>query len=214
MKIKPEKPLQAAQVNPRVASTKSNGIRSIPNALSVFRLTGVPVLFLLITFPEPWWFLAWFILLGITDSLDGYLARKWNQVSEFGAFLDTIADIAYYISAAWFLYQLFPHIIIPNLGYLAVFFVIFGLVLMYTLIRFRKVHMLHTHISRLCGVLVFSAMIASFFTDTTLFLRAIILLYTLAFIEFMLIFTLFGEVSANTRSIFAAARQEKGRREL
>lgn len=188
---------------------RKNEHYNVPNALSVFRLVGVPLLFWLVTFPEPWWFLGWFIILGLTDSLDGALARKWNQTSEFGAFLDTIADLAYYFSAAWFLYFLFPDYITPNLGYLTVLLVMFGIVLIYTLVRFRKVHMLHTHISRFSGVLVFIAMIASFFMDTTLVVRTVILLYTFAFIEFMLIFILYGEVSANTRSIFVAAREKR-----
>lgn len=50
--------------------------------------------------PEGWvpietknWLAAWFfVLAAVTDALDGYLARRWNQTSSFGAFLDPVAD--------------------------------------------------------------------------------------------------------------------------
>lgn len=76
---------------------------NIPNILTVFRLfaaLGVPASYIL--FPSPyadWIAVFLFISAALTDYLDGYLARKWDQVSKFGKMLDPIADKAMVVIA-------------------------------------------------------------------------------------------------------------------
>jgi CDP-diacylglycerol--glycerol-3-phosphate 3-phosphatidyltransferase len=68
---------------------------NIPNALTLLRIALIPVLILMYFIPLDTahvWATVIFILASITDWLDGYLARKWNQTSPFGAFLDPVAD--------------------------------------------------------------------------------------------------------------------------
>jgi cardiolipin synthase (CMP-forming) len=82
----------------------SNRVLTIPNALSFARLLGVPVFLWLVLWPEfggpkhDWWALALLMLSGISDYLDGKLARKWNQVSKVGAILDPAADRLYVLA--------------------------------------------------------------------------------------------------------------------
>ncbi|MFT7053313.1 MAG: CDP-diacylglycerol--glycerol-3-phosphate 3-phosphatidyltransferase, partial [Psychromonas sp.] len=68
---------------------------NIPNILTGFRIFLIPVFVLFYFLPFEWaGFTAAFIFLtaGITDYLDGYLARKLDQHTAFGAFLDPVAD--------------------------------------------------------------------------------------------------------------------------
>ncbi len=68
---------------------------TIPNMLTWLRIVMIPVLGLLFLLPAPWAnaaAAAVFTLASVTDWLDGYLARRWNQLSAFGAFLDPVAD--------------------------------------------------------------------------------------------------------------------------
>lgn len=67
----------------------------IANVLTVARILMIPLVVVLFYMPEHWAKAAtgWiFILAAVTDSLDGYLARKLGQMSALGAFLDPVAD--------------------------------------------------------------------------------------------------------------------------
>lgn len=68
---------------------------SLPNLLTLSRILAVPLLVVLMWSRSPWEWLAAFILYtvaGLTDYLDGYLARAHGTVSKLGQFLDPIAD--------------------------------------------------------------------------------------------------------------------------
>src|SRR5580658_5771153 len=69
---------------------------NLPNALTWLRILMIPAIFALFyLLPFPWAdpaACAAFALAGITDSLDGYYARKLGQTSRLGAFLDPVAD--------------------------------------------------------------------------------------------------------------------------
>ncbi len=67
----------------------------IPNILTYGRILAIPVLILFFYLPVEWSAFAAtvvFMVAAVTDWLDGYLARRWNQTSAFGAFLDPVAD--------------------------------------------------------------------------------------------------------------------------
>jgi len=68
---------------------------NIPNSLTLVRIAFIPLLAILFYLPWNWAHAACslvFILAAVTDWLDGYLARRLNQTSAFGAFLDPVAD--------------------------------------------------------------------------------------------------------------------------
>ena len=65
------------------------------NKITILRMVLVPVLVLLMYLDFPghvYWALAVFIIASISDFLDGYIARHYNQVSNFGKFMDPLAD--------------------------------------------------------------------------------------------------------------------------
>ena len=69
---------------------------NVPNALTILRVLLIPffVLFMIgnVTGYDNYIALVIFVVASLTDSLDGYLARKNNQVTNFGKFMDPLAD--------------------------------------------------------------------------------------------------------------------------
>ena len=71
-------------------------VLTVPNAISVARLAGVPVFLWLVLGPHAdWWAVGLLIAAGVSDWLDGKLARAWNQQSRLGQVLDPAADRLY-----------------------------------------------------------------------------------------------------------------------
>jgi cardiolipin synthase (CMP-forming) len=80
-------------------SARSNRVLTLPNLLSAVRLAGVPLFLWLVLGPEAdGWALALLMVSGITDFLDGWLARRLNQTSVVGQILDPVADRLYILA--------------------------------------------------------------------------------------------------------------------
>mgnify|MGYP001180135906 FL=1 len=68
-------------------------ISTVPNYLTLLRIALIPFIVVLYLTGAPGiWVAGVFLLTSATDWLDGFLARRMNQVSPFGAFLDPVAD--------------------------------------------------------------------------------------------------------------------------
>lgn len=95
VKTKIKKPVQAVQKTLKTVNTNVHKRVNIPNLLTMLRIWAIPAIVATFFFQHPAW--AWaglvlFALAGITDYMDGYLARHLNQLSRFGRVLDPIAD--------------------------------------------------------------------------------------------------------------------------
>ncbi|MBF0342980.1 MAG: CDP-diacylglycerol--glycerol-3-phosphate 3-phosphatidyltransferase [Nitrospirae bacterium] len=75
---------------------------NIPTLLTFSRIVLIPV-FILVTPNYPFWGAVVFGIASITDFLDGYLARRLGQITEFGVIMDPIADKFLVISALFLL---------------------------------------------------------------------------------------------------------------
>src|SRR5919198_5572885 len=62
------------------------------NQLTILRIVFVPVFIILLVYHELGWALSTFVLAGITDVLDGIIARRFGQKTSIGAVLDPLAD--------------------------------------------------------------------------------------------------------------------------
>ncbi|WP_319562342.1 CDP-alcohol phosphatidyltransferase family protein [Marispirochaeta sp.] len=177
-------------------------IVNVPNALSLSRLVLLPVLVLFVLAEWRMVFLVSYIIIGSTDFFDGWVARTFNQKTEFGKKLDSFVDIFFYVGSAWFMYRLHMEYLEPNMPLLKIFFGLFVLSFVVSAIFCGKPIMMHTFLLRLNGVLVYSLIILSGFIDTRYFITLIFFIYLIGFIEEIIIFVRFGEVDPDSKSIF------------
>ncbi len=69
-----------------------SAVLTTANQLTFLRIIFVPVFIILLVYDQTGWALATFMAAGITDVLDGVIARRFGQKTTIGAFLDPIAD--------------------------------------------------------------------------------------------------------------------------
>lgn len=78
--------------------TVQDRIWTVPNILSFARLLGVPLFLWLVLAEHDWWALGLLMFAGLSDWLDGKLARMLNQTSRLGVVLDPAADRLYILA--------------------------------------------------------------------------------------------------------------------
>lgn len=73
---------------------RDSGVRSVtlPNIITIFRFLLVPAVILALLTEKMGWAFAGFLIAGISDGVDGFIARQFDQRSELGAYLDPMAD--------------------------------------------------------------------------------------------------------------------------
>lgn len=80
------------QTSPRLSASVVKAILTTANLLTVLRIIFVPILIILLVYERMGWALATFVAAGLTDGLDGLIARRFGQKTSIGALLDPIAD--------------------------------------------------------------------------------------------------------------------------
>ena len=83
-------------------------MKRIPDLLSMSRIVLCLPLLLVDAMTLPFWIL--YLIAGLTDMVDGFLARRWGVESKFGARLDSLADFVFVLVVG---YKLFPWLKLP-----------------------------------------------------------------------------------------------------
>ena len=127
-------------------------MKRIPDLLSVSRIALCLPLLMVDAMTLPFWVL--YLIAGLTDMLDGFLARRWGVESQFGARLDSLADFVFVIAVG---YKLLPWLKLPATLWMMIGFV--ALVKMVNVICSyvvnHRIAFLHTKANKLTGFLLF-----------------------------------------------------------
>lgn len=174
-------------------------MKSVANYISVGRI--VLTLTLVWIKPLSIAFLTIYILCGISDVLDGYIARKTNTISEVGGKLDTLADL---IMIVVLMSLLYPFISLPTpvfiwIGIIAIIKVIS---MMLVFIKFKTFEILHTYGSKLTGFMLFLFPLVYVATSSRVYMYIVCVVATLSSIEELFIHLLKDELETSKKSIF------------
>ena len=127
---------------------------SIADIITLFRIVGTVLLVVLHPFSTS--FFCVYALAGLTDVLDGWIARKTKTTSDFGARLDSVADLLFY---AVMLFRVLPFLwkVLSNDIWCAVIAIIIVRISAYLVaaVKYHQFVFLHTYLNKLTGVMVF-----------------------------------------------------------
>ena len=154
-------------------------------------------------------FFSVYTVAGLSDALDGWVARKTGTVSEFGARLDSIADICFF---GVLMLKLLPtvHNEMPEGIWYGVCAVLAVRVAAYAVgaLRYRRFAPLHTWLNKLTGGAIFILPYALVFAYGTGYLRAVCALALLAAAEELAMNIRFKEYRADRKSILRIRGEE------
>ena len=157
-------------------------MKYIPNMLSFMRLFLIIPLLLWTPFELP--FMIVYIVAGVSDMIDGPIARKLNATSQFGATLDGGADILLVLVV---LFRLLPLIKIPNWIMVWIVIVIFMKAISSIIgyIRHRRIIFLHTYSNKffIFALFLFPIFYSFMEDEVTAILTILLIIATLAFAE-------------------------------
>ncbi|MBQ3084386.1 MAG: CDP-alcohol phosphatidyltransferase family protein [Clostridia bacterium] len=186
----------------------TNTYLTIPNFITCIRLLGTAALpFTTVSSVE---FYVIYTICGVSDVLDGWLARILKQSSEFGSRLDSVADLLFYFVM---LLMVFPVLWakLPWQIWIAVGAVILLRLVSYTVaaVKYKRFASVHTYANKLTGLLMFSVpyflplcfMVAGCFV--------VCIATALSSLEEFLIHILSKEYNSNVKSIFMLPKAAK-----
>jgi CDP-diacylglycerol--glycerol-3-phosphate 3-phosphatidyltransferase len=142
---------------------ESRSVVNLPNAISLGRLVLAPAMIVIAWHQQASLFRAVFTAAVVSDLLDGVLARILNQRTEFGAKLDSWADMATYLALFFGTCILWPRFIDAHLGLLMGGFGVYTVAFSFGFLKYGRLTSYHTLGGKLTAVLMACSMILWFF---------------------------------------------------
>lgn len=174
---------------------------SAADIITSFRIIGTLTLAILQPFSAA--FFSVYIFTGITDILDGWIARKTHTASDFGARLDSIADLLFY---AVILLKIIPSLwsVLPKgIWYTAAVVLIIRIsAYIVAAFKYRLFASLHTYLNKLTGMLVFFIPFLLITRYAVGYCLAVCIVAAVASLEELVIHLVKQNYNADTKSIF------------
>ena len=184
-------------------------ILKAPNLVSMIRILIAPLLFVFAFLGMETWFLGALLFSGLTDVVDGFLARKFNMITPLGAHLDSWGDFTIYSTMAACAWILWPEITQRELLYYALILFSFLLPALVGLIKFGKVTGYHTWTVKVAVLVTFVGYVALYAEIASWPFMLASGLCVIAGLEEILITFILREERTDVRSVVTALRIRK-----
>jgi CDP-diacylglycerol--glycerol-3-phosphate 3-phosphatidyltransferase len=175
-------------------------MKNLPNIISVLRIFLCSFLPLLAN--RAWMFSLLVAIIGLSDVLDGFLARKWNCTTQVGAVLDSVADLVFFLVILIVLWVFYHPLILSWWIFLLVVAFIRSVSAIVAKIRFRKVLFIHTYANKFAGFVIYLAILSLPFYPQINFYGFVLGTALIAAVEELLIIIIRRDINENTRGIF------------
>jgi cardiolipin synthase (CMP-forming) len=183
---------------------------NIPNILSLFRLFSFPFVMIFVFIGEKNLFVFFICFNLLTDLADGWIARRFNQVTKIGAALDSLADTGLYLQAIAGIFAFKWMDFLPHIISFSIFIGLFILTDLIPLIKFRKFNSYHTLGAKVGGYIkgaFFFVLFVFGFFDW--FYYIMVITGMIAFIESILITIILKESRADIKGLYWLVRGKK-----
>ncbi|MDX2104989.1 MAG: CDP-alcohol phosphatidyltransferase family protein [Candidatus Melainabacteria bacterium] len=184
-------------------------MKNLPNLITSVRLfaaLAIIVLSLTTTLSSPTWFLPLFIAAAASDMLDGFIARKFDLCTDFGATLDSVSDMTLYAAVFVCFANFTPQAMSACSGVFAIGLIIQILHWVYSVRKHGCFPAYHSTLSRVVAYAMFFACLYFWTTKSALVLAAMLSFWILCSIEGMLITHVLTGPRSNVSSIPKALR--------
>ncbi len=181
-----------AQIHPRL---------TLPNLLTGFRFFAAPILLWLAWFGYGNAFLSLLAVAFLTDALDGVTARLTQQVTDFGAKLDSWADLLTYLAIGFGTWWLWRDIVHREDIYVYMIIACFLVPAIVSHIKFGSHTFYHTWLSKLAAASIALSIYPLFLVDTAWPFRLAVFIYVVSAIEHIAITIMLSKPHANIGSI-------------
>ncbi|RTL46129.1 MAG: CDP-alcohol phosphatidyltransferase family protein [Candidatus Melainabacteria bacterium] len=179
-------------------------MNQIPNIITFVRLFAATAIALDCTNPSCWKsFIYWFVAAGISDMLDGAIARRFNWCSQFGARLDSISDLALYMAVTLAICVSRGYAISENCLLVLVGFALQIHHIWYCWSKFRTFPAYHSDLARLSAYGIFFLVVFFWCFGNTLFITVSLALWVLCSVEGVLITQRLQESRENVPGLWA-----------
>lgn len=175
---------------------------NLPNCITASRIIGAVILLFTERFSIPFFII--YTLCGITDAIDGFVARVTKKNSEFGAKLDSVSDLVFY---AVLLFKIFPFLwaeLEMYIWYITLAAIIVRICSYITaIVKYKKFASLHTYANKLTGAAIFCVPYLVKFFDTISVCLVVSIIALVASVEEFVIHIKAKDYSGDKHSIFS-----------